>query len=229
MNVRLSALSLTCIALLAGCASAPQLPVPVAAKTFAAPSNRIGVVMTALPAVDTQFPGAYCLLCMAAASVANSELTKYTKTLPYEDFPKLNVQLAEILKKKGAAVTMIDALDIAALPDYDSKAPNFAKKDFRPLKAKYNVDKLLVVTIGMIGIERNYASYIPSGDPKARVAGTSYIVNLNDNALEWYLPVNAMKSSDGKWDEPPKFPGLTNAYFQALEMARDAIVTPLAN
>ena len=229
MNARLTAVFATCLLLLVGCATKPQLPVPLASRTFAAPSNRIGVVMTKLPVVDTQFPGAGCLLCMAAASVANNELTTYTKTLPLEDLVQVNRMVSDVLKKKGATVTMIDTLDLAALPDSSNKEPNFARKDFSALKARHNIDKLLVIAINMVGVERNYAAYIPTGDPKAKVAGQAYIVNLNDNALEWFMPIDVVKSSDAKWDEPPKFPGLTNAYFQVLELAKDSIVTPLAN
>lgn len=184
--------------------------------------------MTALPTVDTTFPGAACLLCLAAASIANSGLTTYTKTLPSDDLAALKIQVADALRKKGARVTMIGKLDINALPDSAKAAPNFARKDFTSLKSKYNVDKLLVIDISMAGIERNYASYIPAGDPKAKVAGSSYIVNLNDNAFEWYLPLNVMKASDGKWDEAPKYPGLTNAYYQVVELTKDQLLAPLS-
>ena len=228
MNIRLSALLVSALIFLAGCATAPQLPLPVAPQAFAAPSNSYGVVVAKLPVVDTSFPGAGCLLCLAAASIANSELTAHAKTLPSEDLATLNIQVADILRKKGAKVTMIDTFDISALPDSSKAAPNFARKDFTGLKAKYKVDKLLVILISMAGIERNYASYVPTGDPKAKVAGASYIVNLNDNSLEWYMPINVLKSSDGKWDEPPKFPGLTNAYYQVLELTKDQLLAPLA-
>lgn len=228
VNTRLSALLISATFLLTACAGAPQLPLPVSPQAFAAPSNNYGVALTRLPVVETQFPGAYCLLCMAAASVANSSLTTHTKTLPVEDLAALNKQVAEVLKKKGVKVTMIDDLELDKLPDSSSKVPNFARKDFTSLKAKYKIDKLLVINIYAVGIERNYASYIPSGEPKARVAGVSYIVNLNDNSLEWSMPINAMKASDGKWDEPPKFPGLTNAYYQVIELAKDSVLKPLA-
>lgn len=227
MNTRLSALLVSATLLLTACA-APQLPLPVSPHAFAAPSNNYGVVLTKLPAVDTQFPGAGCLLCMAAASVANSTLTTHTKTLPADDLAGLNKQVADVLKKKGVKVTMIDDLDLDKLPDSSSKVPNFARKDFTSLKAKYKIDKLLVITIAAVGVERNYAMYIPSGDPKAKIAGVTYIVNLNDNSLEWSMPINAVKASDGKWDEPPKFPGLTNAYYQVIELAKDSVLQPLA-
>lgn len=228
VNTRLSALLICATFLLTACATAPQLPLPVSPQAFAAPSNNYGVVLTKLPVVDTHFPGASCLLCIAAASIANSDLTTHAKTLPVEDLAALNKQVAEVLKKKGAKVTLIDDLDLNQLPDVSNKVPNFARKDFTSLKAKYKIDKLLVITIATVGIDRNYAAYIPSGEPKAKIAGISYIVNLNDNSLEWSMPIDAVKASDGKWDEPPKFPGLTNAYYQVLELAKDSVLKPLA-
>jgi hypothetical protein len=229
VSVRLSFVLISLVALLTGCAVAPQLPVAVSPQVLATPGTRIGVVMTALPKVDTEFPGAYCLLCMAAASATNSTLTGYTRTLPYEDLPQLKNQLAEVLKKRGAAVTMIEKIDFDALPDYAPATPNFARKNFTALKAKYNVDKIVVIALSNVGIERLYSAYIPTADPKARVSGVSYLVNLDTNALEWYLPLNVQKASDGKWDEPAKFPGLTNAYFQVLEMTKDEVIKPFLN
>lgn len=228
MNNRLSILVVSAIVLLSGCAAPPQSALGISPQAFAPAANNYGVVMTAIPAADTSFPGASCLLCIAAASVANSSLTTHAKTLTTTDLSNLNLQAADALRKKGAKVTMIDNLDLKTLPDNSKAAPNFARKDFTGLKAKYKVDKLLVIAIDMAGIERTYASYIPAGDPKAKLAGASYIVNLNDNALEWYKPIMVVKAADGKWDEPPKFPGLTNAWFQAIELARDEVLAPLA-
>ncbi|HEU4775283.1 MAG TPA: hypothetical protein VFS95_00575 [Telluria sp.] len=229
MNLRLSLVLVSLVALLTGCATAPQLPVAVSPQVLATPGTRIGVVMTALPKVDTEFPGAYCLLCMVAASATNSTLTDYTRTLPYEELPQLKNQLADVLTKRGATVVMIDKVDFDKLPDYSPATPNFARKNFSALKAQYNVDKLVVIALTGVGIERTYSAYIPTADPKARVAGVSYLVNLNSNALEWYLPLNVQKASDGKWDEPAKFPGLTNAYFQVLEMTKDEVLKPFQN
>jgi hypothetical protein len=43
------------------------------------------------------------------------------------------------------------------------------------------------------------------------------------------MPVELAKGSDGPWDESPSFPGLTNAYFQVLEMGKDAFLKPFNN
>jgi hypothetical protein len=230
VNLRLSSAALVAsIAILTGCMTPPQTPVALAPQAFAMPANNYGVVMTALPVVDTQFPGADCLLCMAAASLMNSSLTSHIKTLPYEELPQLPTQVATVLKQRGANVTMIEKLDIAALPDNGKAAPGFSRKDMSGLKASHKIDKLLVINLSMVGVERTFASYIPTSDPKAKIAGVAYIVNLADNSYEWYLPLNVQKAADGKWDEPPTFPGVSNAYFQVLEMTKDQIVKPLSN
>jgi len=226
VNFRLPLIVATLVLVLTGCAGIPQNPVPMSPQALATPGTRVGIVMTALPVVNTSFPGAGCLLCAAAAEIANSSMTEHTKKLPYEDLPKLKAMLAEVIQKRGGTAVLIDSVDFNKLPNFDNKLPNFARKDFSSLKAKHNIDKLVVISIGMIGIERTYSAYIPTSDPKATVAGLSYLVNLNDNALEWYHPLRVQKASDGKWDEAPAFPGLTNAYFQVLEMTKDEVLKP---
>lgn len=213
-----------------GCATPPQQAVQLDKATLGSKTGRIGVAMAPLPKVDTDFPGAGCLLCLAAASVANSSLTAHARTLPYEDLPKLKNDVADLLRKKGNEVMVIaEDLNVSTLPDAGSKGPNIAKKDFSALRNKYKVDKLLVIEISALGFVRPYASYIPTSDPKGVLNGTGYLVNLNTNTYEWYLPVRIAKSADKAWDEPPKYPGLTNAYFQALELGKDQFSQPFAN
>lgn len=215
---------------LTGCASPPQHSVDLADDAISSNAGRIGVAMTALPKIDTHLPGADCLLCLAAASVANSSLTTHTRTLPYEDLPKLKNDVADLIRKKGSdAAVIAEEIKIDALADYDVSGPNIAKKDFRPLQKQYGVDKLLVINIHTLGVIRQYASYIPTSDPKAVLRGTGYMVNLKNNTYEWYMPVEVTKSADTKWDEPPKYPGLTNAYFQTLELSKDRFFKPFNN
>jgi hypothetical protein len=89
------------------------------------------------------------------------------------------------------------------------------------LREKYKLEKLLVIEIAGIGVTRTFSSYVPTGDPRAMISGSGYIVNLSDHAYDLIAPVNVVKSAEGAWDEPPKFPGMTNAYYQTLELARE--------
>jgi len=216
--------------MLGGCATVQQQPIGFSRDAFTTGKpSRIGVVMTPLPKVDTYLPGAGCLLCYAVAAGVNSTLTAYSHTLSYEDLPNLKKEAAELLVKKGLDATVIaEDLNVSQLPRNSAEGPNMAKQNYSSLKAKYNVDKLLVIEVSAVGFVRTYADYIPTSDPKAEVVGKGYIVDLTTNTYDWYAPVSVLKSSDGEWKEPPKYPGLTNAYFQAIELGKDGFLKPLA-
>lgn len=222
MRTRLGILLLFITTLLAGCATPPQQPVALSNEVISSKSERIGVVMAPLPQADTQFPGAGCLLCLAAASIANSSLTSHTKTLPSDDLLDLKKEIVTLLQAKGLdAVEIPGQLNVGELPDFSASGPNVARKDHSSLRQKYAIDRLVVIDVKTLGFLREYSAYVPTGAPKATLIGIGYMVNLKTNTYDWYKPVHVQKSSDATWDEPPKFPGLTNAYFQALEIAKD--------
>lgn len=217
-------LGVCAVVILGACATKPQQPVQLAPDAVGPQSGRIGVAMTKLPDVDTHLPGAGCVLCMATAAAANSSLTDHAKTLSYEDLPELKNEVAKLLAKKGAnAIVISDAIDVDNLSSFSGEGTNVAKKDFSPVQQKYGVDKLLLIDITALGFQRTYSAYIPTSEPKGVFRGSASIVNLKSNTYEWYMPVLVLKSADKQWDEPPKFPGLTNAYYQALELGKDQL------
>jgi len=229
MRFRLAPVMALALAMLGGCASTPtQTRLPMADTALKAEAGRVGVVMSPLPKVDTQFPGAGCLLCIAAASAMNSSLTDHVRTLPPEEVPALKERAASLIAAKGATPVPIEAaLDVSKLPDFRSEARNMAHKDFRGLKDRHQIDKLMMIQINTIGMVRTYSAYVPTSEPKAVFNGTAYLVDLKTNALQWYHTFSITKAADGAWDEPPKFPRLTNAYFQALELGKDEVLRPL--
>ena len=230
MKMRLANALIVASLLLSGCITAPQTPVSLSQDALSAKSGRVGVAMTTLPKADTHIVGASCLLCYASAAAANSELTTYAQTLPLEDLPQLKNAMADLLRKKGAdAVVITDSIDLKTLQDNEKEGPNVAKLNFAPFGQKYNIDKLLMIDIAALGFYRTYSSYFPTSDPKAYLQGVGYIVNLKTNAYEWYMPVNITKSTDKSWDEPPQFPGLSNAYFQVVEIGKDTFMQPFKN
>jgi hypothetical protein len=215
------------LAVMGGCATAPQLPLPMNTNVLKSDGGRVGILMAELPKVDTAFPGAGCLLCLAVASGMNSKMTDHVRTLPYEDLPDLKKQAAEAINKKGAqAVVLTDEVKLDALDGFKGDQPNFASKDFRPLREKHNLDRLMVINVSVLGVWRDYSSYVPTSDPKAVLKGTAYMVNLRTNALEWFAPIEIAKAA-ATWDQPPKYPDLTNAYFQAIELGKDVVLKPL--
>ena len=183
--------------------------------------------MTAMPKVDTHIMGAGCLLCYAAAAMMNSSLTAHITTLPPEGLSQLKQEVFDAIAKKGATPVLIaEAIKIEDLPKFSGQQPNVALQDYSSFRQKYQIDKLLVINVTEVGAERSYSGYIPTSDPKGVLRGVGYMVDLTKNAYEWYLPVDVLKSAAGNWDEPPKFPGVTNAYFQALETGKDAFLAP---
>jgi hypothetical protein len=130
------------------------------------------------------------------------------------------------MRKKGLAVVILpDPLDLNALGETASSTPNAAKRDFTPLKQKHGVDKLVVVNVEALGVQRSYSAYIPTGAPYAFLRVAGYMVDLRSNTYDWYQPVQVFRTAEGgRWDEPPTYPGLTNAYYQALETSKDRLL-----
>lgn len=208
-----------------GCAAPRQSFVELDKSAINGKAGKVGVAMTRLPKPDTRFPGADCLLCMATASLLNASLTSHTQKLPPEGLPELKDTLAESIRKNGGeALVISDELEVDALPDFGSKGANVALRDFSGLKQKYAIDKLLVLDVPVLGVYRNFSGYIPTSDPQAEFEIRGYLVNLSNNTYEWYQTFSEAKGASGTWDEPPDFPGLTNAYFQVLETGKDRLV-----
>ena len=232
MSSRLLVAALALSAFLAGCAGSVQTPVNLAADYFSAGKakpGKVGVVMSDLPKPDTQFPGAFCLLCMAVANGAHSALSKEVQTFSTAELQPLPADLAALLKKQGLDVVLInDPLKVADLPDLGASDPvNKARKNYASLKAKHGIDRLLVVHITSLGVWRSYSAYVPTDPPRAVLNGTVSMIDLSSHALEWFLPLAVSRAADGAWDEPPKFPGLSNAYYQVLETGMDMVKKPL--
>jgi hypothetical protein len=225
--------ALVCAALLSACAGPVQLPVDLPANYFSggvAKANRIGVVMSELPKPDTAFPGASCLLCLGVANLAHGSLNKEVQTFSTAELKPLPADLVALLQKQGFdAVLISEPVKVADIPNFKAgDAPNKARKDFSALKDKHKLDRLLVVDITSLGVWRSYSAYIPTSTPSAIANGTATIVDLGNNNLDWYLPINLSRKAEGNWDEPPKFPGLSNAYYQLLESISDMVKKPFA-
>jgi hypothetical protein len=218
--------------MLGACASQPQKPVAFDENTITGSANRVVIQMNKLPATDTAFPGAICLLCIGVARTVHLDLSSQIQSLEAEDLSALPNRLAEVLRGKGAQVTVLDQpVDIETLSDNSKKGdtPYPTKKDFRPLVAKLGADKLLVVDVDSQGVRRPYSSYVPIGAPKAFVSGIAYMVDLKRNTYVWYSSIDTSRSAEGAWNEPPNYPGLTNAYFQVLTEASNSLANELSN
>jgi hypothetical protein len=218
---------LACLAILTGCATGPAQPILFDQAKTSLANSTVAIVVGDIPKPNSYFPGASCLLCLGLAEIANNKLTTFAKLLPTTDLAKVKTEFVELFKSKGIKVVDLpESFTIASLPDVNKKEADAPLKDFTSLRAQHNVDKVIVLNFYTIGMYRNYASYIPTGAPLAKIQGLGYLVDLTNNKYQWYQPVDIQKGTDGDWDEPPQFAGLTNAWFQAIELSKDVVLGP---
>ncbi len=215
---------LVTIAVLVGCASTPIQPRQLGDSFYAQKSQKVGIYVTYPDKVKMHLPGATCLLCLAAAAAANSDASAQMAKLSPDEFSKISEIIAEkITEKDMTPVVITDENFLKTLKRVKVKDTNYAKKDFRPVKRAHGVDAVIVIQIEALGAERTYSGYAPTGAPQGFVKGTAYAVNLDTNAYEMYQPLDQRVAVKGEWKEPPEFPGLTNAYYQAVEAVKDQV------
>ena len=226
MKIKLASMLLLCL-IFTGCAST-KYQVPVEYTSVLSSQNSISISVNAPERPRMTTPGASCLLCLAAAAAANSGLTSHTKTLNSDELTSLGSELDKIFTSNDYKTTLLtEPINIKKLKKIkDAVADTDPVRDYRPLKQTLNSTHLLVVNIGYAGFIRDYSSYIPTSPPYSLVSGNAYLVNLETNQYEWYLPIYEKNSVGNAWKEGPSYPGLTNGYFQGVAATRDKILSP---
>ena len=211
---------ITCVAILSGCAGRVQPPVALDQGFWQKESPRIGVFLASPHKAEAHILGADCLLCLAAATIANTGLINYMPTLSVDDMLNLETELADTLNAQGLIASVIDeGFSLRLLRD--TTLPTGAKKDFTGWSGTF--DYLMIVDVTLLGTQRTYSGYIPTSDPQAVVRGQVYMVDLSNNQYVLFEAFHNLRAVDGEWDEAPAFPGVTNAYFQAVESSKDNI------
>lgn len=163
-------LLLTLLTTLVGCVGTPQTPVSLNNEILMNPDNRVGVALDVLPKPGLGLPGADCLLCLAVAAGANSDLSAHTKQLSIAEVKQLQPMVLEALKGQGKEVVLVDEpLNVDKLPKTKGLEIGYSKRDFSGLADQLAVDQLLVIDIDAIGMTRSYASYVPTSPPQAVV------------------------------------------------------------
>src|SRR6185369_15814132 len=101
MSLFRTALGAITLATLAGCVTPPQGPVSFTKEALDPAAGSLAVAMPGISKPSIDYPGAGCLLCLAAASMTNSALAKHADKLTYEDLSKLRTEIVEMLRKRG--------------------------------------------------------------------------------------------------------------------------------
>ena len=213
---------------LSGCSSIPlQTKVPADKNVWQA-KQKVGVYVSNVPKITTSFPGAGCLLCVAAASVGNTSLTKQVETFQAKQLQQTKDNVIKTLKAKGIEVVVIDSLvkDSAMKKVSAPKNPHITK-DYSLYKTQKDVDQLLVINFNFVGVIRNYSSYVPTSGPMAVINADVYMIDTKTNDYSLFDPIAISRGVEGEWDKPPTFPGVTNAFFQAEEAAVDQLTATL--
>lgn len=213
---------------LISCASTPQLPVNFGSNT----KNEIKsivVIVSETPTPQMNYPGASCLLCLAAAAAGNGSLSSHAKTLSNDEITAFTEEAIAALKAKDIETKLISPeITLKSLKKFSSKEINVAKKDFTSLQVGQQASHALVLNWTYAGISRDYASYIPTSVPYASLYGTMYLVDLTDNSYTWYQPVAARAYAEGQWKQSDEgFPNLTNAYYEQLEKTKETLLETL--
>jgi hypothetical protein len=217
------------VSLLGACAT-PQAPILFNHSQGFQPPDELLVSMATIPAPDTSFPGADCLLCLAAASMGNQTLTAHVKTLSAEDLGALKPLLADAMRKKGFRVKLDQGmLDLSKLPKPKEGVKDGAKEDFTTIATREDVRGVLVIQFREVGVNRPYQSYIPVGSPYVKIKAIGRLIDRSSNQLKWYQEFEISRQISGAWDQPPNYPNLTNAHYEAIELAKEAILQAVKN
>lgn len=215
-------LLLTFVAIATGCATAPQDPIALTSDYYDEPA-KVAIYQKSFPETASMtLPGASCLLCLAAAAVANDAVSGHTETLRTDELSVAVKGVQTTLEKQGMAVEWVDVEEpMKRLPKFKSpEESGYPKKDYRALRQVVDADHLMVIEFDHIGVERTYSNYVPTSSPQGAVTGTLYMVDLNTNEYYLFDPIHIRVPVEGDWKEPPAFPGVTMAYFEALERAK---------
>ena len=162
--------------LLGACATQSQPPIALQMEKLSSGANRVAIQLNEIPETNTTFPGASCLLCIGIARGAHSDMSTQIQSLLPEGLDTLPEKVAEVLQANGAIVSMVDnKVYLSNLTDFTGSIPGrrVADKDFRPLAAKLNADKLLIIDITGQGVSRSYSAYVPTDIPRAYVMGST--------------------------------------------------------
>ena len=205
--------------LLAACGSTPQ-------PTVALESNNVGVDKTVVFAYvgpedesgTTHIYGASCLLCYGVAAGLTSSLdTHLESTVDASEMEAIRDLVISEYREHNSDVSVVTLnTEIKKLKKFKGEL-GFAPKDFRPLAETLNADVLVLLELTEHGAYRSFSGYVPNGDPQGYVHGLLSTIDLKTNAYIQYLVIDEKVQPEGEWDEPTTFPGVTNAYYQAVE------------
>jgi uncharacterized membrane-anchored protein len=225
--------ALLTVAFSTGCATI-QPPVSMSKDFWHSNGKTVAVNYVPLDRPSFYMEGDVRLLDYAIISAATANLSSHLKTLDSTDFDLVKDEVKLALEQQGFQVVVLEEpidpekLDSFSDPNSDDHI-YFARKDYTPYQEKLNIDFLLNLRVSRMGVARMYHGFLPLADPRGIFDVHGEVIDLTSNKLLWYQDISESVSSNGNWDEPPSFPGLTNSFYIALDQARQRTVKKLKN
>lgn len=217
-----TALLLCIAAFSSGCATIKP-SVPFSQDFWNEKDKTVAIVVEQLPEPDYLTQGQQGLLDLAINEGANSTLNDYLHELDISEFQGIADEFRTLFESQGLSV-VTQEVD-AKLPDLrgfngGGGTNPFADYDYRPLKSKFQADRLLLIKVLRAGVVRPYYGFIPTGEPLANFVVEGRVIDLETNRLLWRVHFDEKLGIQEPWDEPPSFPNVTTAFFKTMELAR---------
>lgn len=209
--------------LLSGCAGLAEFDVK--SSFWQEKTAHVGIMITTIPKARGFELGNQGGVDTQNDPITSADLNANLAKMDFSDINKLADSFRDELQKQGFVVKRIagyyDSNHLPLFSDKSSRAGQYAEHDFRKLKSKWKLDKLLVITIGLVGVAHDYHVTDPAGEHHGYAQITGSIVNLSTNELEWKRTVTQMTRSEvTNWESPSNFPMLRRAVHTAFSHAQ---------
>ena len=188
----------------------------------------IGISIAKLPTPDHHSTGSQGLLDIAINRGNASSIIEHLQTINVSDYNKAVPELSAALTEQGfTTVAIPENIDEASLPEF--KEPSnagekaYSEHDFRDLRDKYEINRMIMVRMKAVGTQRNYYGFIPTGAPYAITRASCELIDLNTNELLWRKPLEQIIAVDGDWDQPPSYQNITRAVEKAMLISRKSL------
>jgi hypothetical protein len=206
---------------LAGCVSvAPQIGLKQ--EFWQQKEAGIAIVIQEVPQMDMFAAGGQGILDVAISRGVNGTMIDKLRATDVPRLKQIPANIEKQLAARGFSAKVLDKpIDMDKLPDFKGDTTTHAKKDFRGLKQP-GVDRLLVVTVQRVGIQRAYYGFIPLGAPTTALNISGYMIDLNTNGYLWNHDANGSDPIADPWDTPPEFSNVIAAVSQTKERVASA-------
>lgn len=216
------------ITILAACSSQPPIALK---KEFWEGEKNLGIHIQSPKHADFRPEGAIGLLDWAIITAATSELSNHIDTLDDKGFIDMPNDLKQKISDSEHSISLTpldtDAIVAKTIRKFKGKKKDedfYFPVDLTPLKAKLNVDHLLLFKILRLGVNRSYYGFLPLSEPNATMIVEGTLVDLTTNKMLWYKQIKKITPNENAWDKGPDFPEITRNYQTTIDRMKSALI-----